>query len=133
MEDRYHTSIYGTGKIINRRHLSFYSYDLKEETDIRSYEPNISLKSDLTRRLDFEKALENYNDRNLVISKYAMRNLGESDNSYAIRLELFKHFLDKGIGPARSENLSSLLLNKLMINVEYPEYNQDIINTALDK
>ena len=62
-----------------------------------------------------------------------MRNLGESDNSYAIRLELFKHFLDKGIGPARSENLSSLLLNKLMINVEYPEYNQDIINTALDK
>jgi len=133
MEDRYHTSIHGSGRITNRRHLEFYSYEIPKGQELTSYEANSSIKSSIERKADAEKALDNFNDRDLIIAKYATRNIGESDISYNNRLSLFKDFLSKGIGPSRSENLSNILLNKLVLNVVYPEYTQDIVNIALEK
>lgn len=89
-----------------------------------------SLTSEQDRYNLAHNSVFNNQDNDPNIESYSVQENSEPYEQYTIRHQLIGTFLEKGIGPVRSENLSKMIMNNIRYGVEYPDGSKDMIGIA---
>lgn len=131
MDKLYLHSNIGDGKILGSEDYFHKKPDILGNSVLSDevIEPNLSVTNNIAKQENSKLALSNIKDNDLIISKYIIREEGESEELYNLRLIIIKeHLLPKGIGPIRCNNISKILANRIFYKIEYSDTTISVFN-----
>lgn len=86
------------------------------------------------RENDALKAINDPTDSDRNIESYLKENKGEVFEQYLTRWKLSaRQIMPRGIGPARSQNISNVLMNELKYGCKYSDYTDDVIDKIFER